>query len=66
MNSAAKPLVPGRPSDARPAMLKHHHDHRHLPCQTAERVEIAFVGFVIDQPYHGKEQPGNNAVAEHL
>ena len=43
-----------------------HHDDRHLAGQAAQVVQVTGVGLVIDQSNHGKQQAGDNAVAEHL
>ncbi len=45
---------------------KDHRDKRRLFGQSAQFAQVAFFGIMHYQPGHGKEQAGDDAVAEHL
>ena len=65
VNSATKPARPGKPSDARPAIMNTVAMNGMRAGQAAHHADLAGVGAVVDQADHAEQQPAVQAVRDH-
>ena len=56
----------GQSQRRQPGNAEDNSDNRHLPRQSPEHRDAALMGLFHNQAAHGEEQPGDDAVAEHL